>query len=124
MQVLFIIYLVTLTHKNKKMALIPQNGQNVQVPIAPYQTASVGYIWVVFNMNTPDYASVSLELWNSKEDKLTTSIYGGLQPISILNIGNVQAQFNTPDLGNLVNTFAVDFLQTSFNLTFVVTDLN
>ena len=106
------------------MALIPQNGQNVQVPIAPYQTASVGYIWVVFDMKTPDYASVSLELWNSKEDKFSTSIYGGLQPIYLLDIGNVQAQFNTPDLGDLVNTFAVDFLQTSFNLTFVVTDLN
>jgi len=124
MQVLFIIYLVTLTHKNKKMALIPQNGQNVQVPIAPYQTASVGYIWVVFNMNIPDYASVSLELWNSKEDKFTTSIYGGLQPITLLDIGNVQAQFNTADLGNVVNTFAINFLQTNFNLTFVVTDLN
>ena len=124
MQVLFIIYLVTLTHKNKIMALIPQNGQNVQVPIAQYQTASVGYIWVVFNMNTPDYASVSLELWNSKEDKLTTSIYGGLQPITLLDIGNVQAQFNTNDLGNVVNTFAINFLQTNFNLTFVVTDIN
>ena len=105
------------------MALIPQNGQNVQVPIAQYQTASVGYIWVVFDMNLPDYASVSLELWNSKEDKFSTSICPE-QPISILNIGSVQAQFNTSDLGNLVNTFAVDFLQASFNLTFVVTDLN
>ena len=106
------------------MALIPQNGQNQNLPIAPYQTALVGYIWVVFTMNTPDYASVSLELWNSKEDKFTTSIYGGLQPISVLDAGNVTAQFNTNDLGNVVNTFAINFLQTNFNTTFVVTDIN
>ena len=106
------------------MALIPQNGQNQNIPIAPYQTASVGYIWVVFSMITPDYASVSLELWNSKEDKFTTSIYGGLQPISVLDAGSVTAQFNTNDLGNVVNTFAINFLQTNFNTTFVVTDIN
>jgi hypothetical protein len=104
------------------MALIPQNGQNQNIPIAPYQTASVGYIWVVFTMDTPDYASVSLELWNSKEDKFLNNPAN--QPISILNAGNVTAQFNTNDLGNVVNTFAINFLQTNFNATFVVTDIN
>jgi hypothetical protein len=103
------------------MALIPQNGQNQNIPIAQYQTASVGYIWVVFSMITPDYASVSIELWNSKQDKFSQ---GYSQPITTFNIGNVTAQFNTTDLGNVVNTFAINFLQTNFNATFVVTDIN
>ena len=104
------------------MALIPQNGQNVQVPIAPYQSASVGYIWVVFNMNIPDYANISLELWHSKQDKFSESLYP-TQPISLLDIGTVEAQFNTLDLGNVVNNFAINFLETKFNLTFVTTDI-
>lgn len=107
------------------MALIPQSQNSVIYPITTFTKADVGYIWVLVNLELPNSAKIGIELWNQKSDKFEND--GSLtsnSPIATRQIGTIVCDFNSQNIGDLANQFCINYLQTNFNLNFVVTDLN
>lgn len=103
------------------MALIPQTGTTVDFPTQQFQFASVGYIWIVVGLQNPSVANVTLELWNSKLDKFNEdgTLRGG-SPIMYIGAGTFPCDFDSPNIGDSSNQYAIDFIQSNYSLNFVV----
>jgi hypothetical protein len=106
------------------MALTPQTGTTVNFPTREYQYAQVGYIWVTLQLQQPDECLVLMELWNKKSDKFNPDgTLTGNQPLSYQGAGSFVCPFNLPDIGTTANNYLINYLQTNFNLNFVVSDI-
>jgi len=103
------------------MALIPQTGTNVDFPTQQFQFASVGYIWIVVGLQNPSVANVTLELWNAKSDKFNQDgTLKGNSPILYVGANSFPCNFDSPNIGDTANQYAIDFIQSNYSLNFVV----